>query len=62
MRRRVLDEEEQFLVKWEGEFEPTWEKGEVLRNDCPELVKEYLEVFYIHLMFLLGIHVYLLLM
>ena len=60
IRRRMLDKEEQFLVRWEGDFEPTWESGEILRNDCPEVVEEYLQVFYTHLMFLFGIHVYLL--
>ena len=48
MRRRMLDEEEQFLVRWQGEFEPTWEKGEMIRSDCPDLVEQYMQVFCIH--------------
>ena len=60
IRHRMLDKEEQFLVRWEGDFEPTWLRGEILRNDCPEMVEEYMQVFYIPFMFLLGIHVYLL--
>ena len=43
--RRMLDKEEQFLVRWEGDFEPTWESGEILRNDCTEVVEEYLYTF-----------------
>lgn len=31
--------------------QPTWEKGHMLRNDCPELVEEFMQVFYIHLVF-----------
>ena len=40
IHQRMLDKEEQFLVRWEGDFEPTW-------NDSPDMVEEYLQVFYI---------------
>ena len=46
LRRRLLGTEEEFLVMWEGDYLPTWQKGHILRSDYPELVEKFMQIFY----------------
>ena len=39
-----MGKDEEFLVTWTGNYEPTWVLGSVLKEDAPALVKEFLEV------------------
>ena len=32
---------EGYLVKWEGDYKPTWEKAPKIEEDCPQLVAEF---------------------
>ena len=31
---RFFNDEEQFLVRWRGNYKPSWEPAEVIKGDC----------------------------
>ena len=33
---------EEFFIQWSGSYRASWEPAEIIRKDCPTLVKEYL--------------------
>ena len=35
---------EEFFIQWSGNYRPSWEPAEIIRKDCPALVKEYFVV------------------
>ena len=44
LRDKSIDGCKEYLVRWKGEFEPSWVKAEIINQDCPALVKQFEEV------------------
>ena len=44
LSERIFDNKEQFLVRWGGNYKPSWEPAHVIKSDCPALVEEFLKV------------------
>ena len=38
---RKTGQDEEYLVRWEGNFAPTWELAAVIRKDCPAMVDKF---------------------
>lgn len=44
LSKREIDGNIEYLVRWAGNYMPTWEKAKLIEEDCPQLVAEFNKV------------------